>query len=160
MFKLSETKQTKFESKSKKCSFLGIADILRHIDYGILKLNPLSFPDIFIVSEHASSCSFLYLQLSHLHPPSYSTTESSSSMPTSPIQRSSPTAYKPTSPLEGGSSKPPLSFIFIISRLYSLILDSSLSRICNSLNAFSLPLSKIFALIPHLLYMSVRRRVT
>ena len=37
MFKLSETKQTKFESKSKKCSFLGIADILRHIDYGILK---------------------------------------------------------------------------------------------------------------------------
>ena len=52
--------------------------------------------------------------------------------------------------LEGGSSRPALSFIFVISVLYSLssqilpslesatLLMPSLSRICNALNAFSL----------------------
>ena len=52
--------------------------------------------------------------------------------------------------LEGGSSRPALSLIFIICVLYSLssqillslesatLLMPSLSRICNALNAFSL----------------------
>ena len=63
--------------------------------------------------------------------------------------------------LEDGSSdlyslSSSLSLLYIL----SLLLASSLLRICNSLNAFSLHFSLVIPRIPHLLYLVGSMRVT
>ena len=53
---------------ARNASFLGIAAILRHIDYGILKLNPLSFLEIIHFLESQSNNSWVIPELHPSHP--------------------------------------------------------------------------------------------